>query len=184
MARKASGRPVRRKPLLHVKNNEELAAAAERIIAEAKAAGMTLATAESCTGGALASLLANAPGAGELFHGGFVVYTKENKTAALGISPKLLSERSAVCDQVSQDMAKGALERTPADLTIAITGVAGPEPDEDGNPVGLVYLAAARRDGFITHEEKRFGDCAKDEILRATLAAALALIGKALPKKT
>ena len=106
---------------------------------------MTLATVESCTAGALAVLLADAPEAGKHFQGGFVVYTKENKTAALGVPAALIAAQSAVSSDVAKAMASGALDRCPADISVAITGVAGPEPDEDGNPVGLVYVAAAEK---------------------------------------
>ena len=128
---------------------------AKQIIARAAQTGLTLATAESCTAGALATLLANAPGAGETFHGGFVVYTKLNKTRALGVDASLIAEYSAVSPEVAKAMARGALKRSPADLAVSITGVAGPEPDEDGNPVGLVHIAVAGPGGLLLHEEHR-----------------------------
>src|SRR5262245_5350391 len=124
-----------------------LAAKAANLIEQAERRGVTLATAESCTGGALACLLADAPGAGAIVHGGFVVYTKANKTAALGVPPALIGRHTAVSPEIARAMAEGAVARCPADIVVAITGVAGPEPDEDGNPVGLIHLAAARRDG-------------------------------------
>ena len=144
---------------------------------------LTLATAESCTAGALAHLLANAPGAGESFHGGFVVYTKENKSKALGVPATLIEKHSAVSAEVAKAMALGALERSPADVVVSITGVAGPEPDEDGNPVGLVYLAAARRGGQLMSEEHRFGDGSKSEICDAAQERAIELLERAMLDK-
>jgi nicotinamide-nucleotide amidase len=145
--------------------------------------GLTLATAESCTGGRLANLLADAPGAGVSFHGGFVVYTKENKSKALGVPAALIEKHSAVSAEVAKAMALGALERSPADVVVSITGVAGPEPDEDGNPVGLVYLAAARRGGQLRNEEHRFGDGSKNEICHAAEECAIELLKKVILQK-
>jgi PncC family amidohydrolase len=150
------------------------------VLAEAKARELTLATAESCTGGALAVLLSNAPGASENFHGGFVVYTKANKTAALGVPAELIEAHTAVSAQVAKAMAEGALRRCPADITVSVTGVAGPEPDEDGNPVGLVYLAAARTDGILLDEQHHLGNPGKEQMCGTILDRALALLMRAI----
>ena len=125
---------------------DDLQTDARRIMEMAKQRSLTLATAESCTAGALVHLLAEAPGARDTLQGGFVVYSKEHKTAALGVSGELLTRHTAVSRQVAEAMAKGGIERSKADLVVAITGVAGPEPDEDGNPVGFVDVALASRD--------------------------------------
>jgi len=149
---------------------------AAKVIKQAKAAGVTLATVESCTAGALAVLLADAPEAGKQFQGGFVVYTKENKTAALGVPPAMIAAQSAVSSDVAKAMASGALDRCPADISVAITGVAGPEPDEDGNPVGLVYVAAAEKGGAVKAIECKFGKLSREEIRDRSLSAALTLL--------
>ena len=115
---------------------------ARRILERAMARDLTIVTAESCTAGAVATTLSKAPGAGEYLHGGFVTYTKQMKTAVLGVSMKLLKQKGAVCAEVAEEMAIGALTRSSADIAIAVTGVAGPEPDVDGNPVGLVFCSA------------------------------------------
>jgi nicotinamide-nucleotide amidase len=161
---------------------QTLAAKAARLIQMAEAGGVTLATAESCTGGALTCLLADAPGAGEIVHGGFVVYTKANKTASLGVPPALIAEHTAVSAEIAKAMAEGAIERCPADIVVAVTGVAGPEPDEDGNPVGLIHLAAARRGGGVLHEEHRFAEGSRETIRALTLERALALFERALSR--
>ena len=116
--------------------SQSLLNAAERVMALAKEKRLTLVTAESCTSGLLAAVLSEAPGAAELLHGGFVTYTKCHKTIALGVPEALLTRKGAVCPEVAAAMAQGALARSAADLATAITGVAGPSPDEDGNPVG------------------------------------------------
>jgi PncC family amidohydrolase len=111
-----------------------LADLAERALATARRRNLTIVTAESCTAGKLSALLSEASGAAEHLHGSFVTYTKANKVKALGVDPGLLKAKGAVCREVAVAMAEGALHRSPADVAVAITGVAGPDPDEDGNP--------------------------------------------------
>ena len=152
-----------------------LSAAAERTLALAKSHGCTLASVESCTAGALAALLADAPSASDLFHGGFVVYTKANKTAAVGVPPELIAAHTAVSREVVLAMAGGALERCPADIVLAVTGVAGPNPDEDGNPVGLLHVAAMSRKGGTRHVERRYGLGSKQDLCQAAMLLALSL---------
>jgi nicotinamide-nucleotide amidase len=112
-------------------------------------------TAESCTAGKLSALLSEAPGAGEHLHGSFVTYTKANKVKVLGVESGLLRAKGAVCREVAVAMAEGALHRSPADVAVAVTGVAGPDPDEDGNPVGLVCVAVARDGREPLHIERQ-----------------------------
>jgi len=130
---------------------------------------LTLITAESCTAGALSQRLADTPGAGQQFHGGFVTYTKEQKTCALGVPSDLLRQKGAVCVEVARAMAEGALRHTKADLAAAITGVAGPEPDEDGNPVGRVCIAIARRTGTTEDFERQYPADGRDAIRRQAI---------------
>jgi nicotinamide-nucleotide amidase len=135
--------------------------------------GLSVVTAESCTAGMLATVLSEVPGAAERLHGGFVTYTKENKTAALGVADDLLAKNGAVCREVAVAMAEGALRRSPAQVAVAITGVAGPEPDEDGNPVGLVCVAVARHGHASFHAERSYGDLGRDEVRACAMADAL-----------
>jgi nicotinamide-nucleotide amidase len=152
----------------------ELATLAERVLALAGACKRGVVTAESCTSGLLASALSEAPGAAELLHGGFVTYTKANKIAALGVPRDLLSgPRGAVCPAVAAAMAEGALQRSPAEVAIAITGVAGPSPDEDGNPVGLVCIAVARKSLPLSGMEKNYGDIGRDAVRERAMVDAL-----------
>ena len=159
---------------------EFLRARADHIANLAKARSITLATVESCTAGTLAHLLSQTEGASELLHGGFIVYTKENKIASVGVSAKLLEEHTAVSAEVALAMARGGIDRCPAALVAAITGVAGPEPDEDGNPIGLVFVAAASRDGRSKVVRHEFGTLEKDRICGAAMGAALDLMEELL----
>jgi nicotinamide-nucleotide amidase len=149
---------------------------ATEVVELAKERGRTIVTAESCTGGLLAAVLSEAPGAGTQLQGGFVTYTKDQKTIALGIPRALLERESAVSEAVARAMAEGALARSIGDLSVSITGVAGPEPDEDGNPVGLVHIAAARRGGATLHHKHQFSDIGRGKVLYRAVMAALDLL--------
>jgi nicotinamide-nucleotide amidase len=146
---------------------------AERALAVATQRNASIVSAESCTAGKLAAVLSEAPGAAERLHGSFVTYTKANKTKSLGVSADLLRRKSAVCREVAVAMAEGALVRSPATVAVSITGVAGPDPDEDGNPVGLVCIAIARVDGETVHFERRYGDLGRDAVQERAMADAL-----------
>jgi nicotinamide-nucleotide amidase len=148
---------------------------AAQVVALAQERNLTLVTAESCTAGLLTHILSLAAGAGDILHGGFVTYTKDNKTKALGVSSTLLATETAVSRKVAEAMAIGALERSPADMALAVTGVTGPEPDEDGNPVGLVYVAVARRGGVASVREHRLGQGSKHDLGQAAMRAVLEL---------
>src|SRR6185503_16779816 len=124
--------------------NEKMA---DEIIEFAKAHGLTVAVAESCSAGRLAQIFSKAEGASKHFLGGVVAYTKQTKTRVLAVPSELVEEGTAVCGPVAEAMARGVAILLKADLAVAITGVAGPEPDEDGNPVGLVYCGVASKDG-------------------------------------
>jgi nicotinamide-nucleotide amidase len=151
---------------------------AKQALEVARANNCSVVTAESCTAGKLSGLLSEAPGASALLHGGFVSYTKANKVKALGVSPALLKEKGSVCIDVAIQMAEGALARSPANVAVAITGVAGPEPDEDGNPVGLVCIAVARQGASPIRLEKRYGKAGREAVQKEAMADALiALIG-------
>jgi nicotinamide-nucleotide amidase len=156
---------------------------AERTLAAARERKQSIVTAESCTAGRLSTLLSGAPGAAEHLHGGFVAYTKANKTKALGVPAALLAQKGAVCGDVAIALASGALQRSPAELAVSITGVAGPDPDEDGNPVGLVCIAVARRDGAISHVEKRYGDIGREAVQEHAMADALTELIRVLEER-
>jgi len=149
---------------------------AQQALDALKAAKLTIVTAESCTAGSIAALLAEAEGASDILHGGFTTYTKEHKTKALGVSQHLLKEQGAVNAEVVQQLAAGALERSPASFAIAVSGVLGPAPDEDGNPVGLVYFCTLSKGNAPEVVKEELGEQDHDKLLELTLHLAFELI--------
>ncbi len=139
--------------------------------------GKTLALAESCTGGLVASMLTRHPGASRYLLAGFVTYSNEAKTRDLGVAAGTLAAHGAVSGETAAAMARGARERTGADIGVSITGIAGPDGGTPNKPVGLVYLAVAAGGGAPAVAEHRFrGD--RGRIQRAAAAHALNLILK------
>jgi nicotinamide-nucleotide amidase len=141
------------------------------VLRSAVATDRTLATAESCTGGLLASLLTDVEGCGHCFDRGFVTYTEDAKSDLLGVSPRLLECEGAVSFAVAEAMVLGALSRSGADFAVAITGYAGlggPETEP-----GLVYIAVARRGEIARTNEHRFGPCGRGEVRLRCLRVAL-----------
>ena len=117
---------------------EELA---REVIAQLKSEGKTLATAESCTGGLLGKLLTDVPGASSVYKGGVISYVNEVKHRLLGVDQQTLDVCTAVSRETAHEMAKGAREVIKSDTGISTTGLAGPDGDGTGRPVGLVYVA-------------------------------------------
>lgn len=153
----------------------DLTALARRVLELAAEKNLSIVAAESCTAGKLCVLLSEAPGAAERLHGGFVTYTKAAKRHALGVSPTLLQEKGAVCGDVAAAMARGAFAHSPADIAISITGVAGPAPDEDGNPVGRVCIGLAR-EGMAHAWEFNYGSLGRDDVQAQAMTDALKLV--------
>lgn len=150
---------------------------AEDIIHVLRRAHLTVVTAESCTAGLICSVLSQADGAGEVLHGGFVTYSKANKTMALGVDRLLLKREGSVAPEVVREMVQGALLRSPADVALAVSGVLGPSADEDGNPVGLVYFGIGRRNGAVIITRKNYGEQPHDALRRSVVMDGLDLLG-------
>jgi nicotinamide-nucleotide amidase len=145
------------------------------LLARCRAAGLLVATAESCTGGLVAACLTEVPGSSDVVDRGFVTYSNEAKADLLGVDPGLIARVGAVSEEVARAMAEGALARSRAHLAVAVTGIAGPGGGSAAKPVGLVHLAAARRGGAIVAERRVFaGDRAA--VRMASVARALALL--------
>jgi len=106
---------------------------------------LSVIAAESCTAGLIAAILSHAPHAGECLHGGFVVYSKKHKTPSLGVNAALLKSKGSVNAEVALEMAQGALRRSFASVALAVTGVLGPDSDEDGNSPELVEPLTSRQ---------------------------------------
>jgi nicotinamide-nucleotide amidase len=139
--------------------------------------GLTIVTAESCTGGLVAAALTDIAGSSSVVEGGFVTYSNEAKHSSLGVPNDLLEVHGAVSEPVARAMAEGALRASAnADLAVAITGIAGPGGATPGKPVGLVHFAAARRGGPVIHREKRYGDIGRALVRRNSAMEALSLL--------
>ena len=130
---------------MSVPNDETLATLSREVGARLLAAQRVLVTAESCTGGWIAKLCTDIPGSSEWFDCGFVCYSDAAKTRDLGVPEKLIESEGAVSDAVVRAMAEGALERTGANVSIAVSGIAGPSGAVPGKPVGTVWFALAQK---------------------------------------
>ncbi|HNQ93021.1 MAG TPA: CinA family protein [Alphaproteobacteria bacterium] len=117
---------------------------------------LKLATAESCTGGLISTLVTDRSGSSEIFDRAFVTYSNQAKTDMLGVSPLTLDKFGAVSEETAREMALGALKNSQADVTISVTGIAGPTGGTKDKPVGLVYIGFARRDGECLAERHIF----------------------------
>jgi nicotinamide-nucleotide amidase len=159
---------------------DELLARAAALVAACTARGVMLATAESCTGGAVAALLTEIPGSSAALDRGFVTYSNAAKSEMLGVPPAMIAAEGAVSEAVARAMAAGVLGHARADVAVSITGVAGPGGGSAAKPVGLVHFACARRGGATVAVERRFGDIGRGPIRLASVAQALALLEAAV----
>jgi nicotinamide-nucleotide amidase len=157
----------------------DLAARASRLLAACRAARATVATAESCTGGLIAATLTEIPGSSDVVDRGFVTYSNAAKAELLGVSELLLASRGAVSAEVAEAMVRGALDRSRADVAVAVTGIAGPGGATATKPVGLVYLAAMRRGRTPAVERHLFGGD-RAAVRQAAVARAFDLLEQAL----
>ena len=152
--------------------DEALYRLAQRLGRELKRKDLMVATAESCTGGWIGQAITMVPGSSEWFERGFITYTYISKREMLGVKPSSLERHGAVSEQVVREMALGALARSHAQLTVAVSGVAGPGGGTPEKPVGTVCFAWARLPGKCVVETRRFrGD--RDTVRRRTVAHAL-----------
>ncbi|HEX8257280.1 MAG TPA: CinA family protein [Allosphingosinicella sp.] len=153
----------------------QLVELAARVIEANRARGKRIAVAESCTGGLVAAALTETPGSSDVFEAGFVTYSDEAKVDSLGVSLDVLETFGAVSVAVAWAMAQGALKRTQADTTVAVTGIAGPEGGSERKPVGTVVFARARRGADpkeMVADRKDFGDLGRGGVrLQAALCA-------------
>jgi nicotinamide-nucleotide amidase len=142
---------------------------------------LKIATAESCTGGMFAALMTDIEGCGHGFDRGFVTYSKESKHELLGIDRDLLDRNDAVSEVVARAMAEGALERSKADVALAVTGFAGPAGD--GCEEGLVHFALARRNGATCHRVEHFGAAGRGPVRVESLRVMLEMLEQSLEQE-
>jgi len=149
---------------------------ATTVLDEARAKGMRITTAESCTGGLIAGLLTEIPGSSDVLECGFVAYSDQAKQDLLGIPGNLIAKHGAVSSAVAQAMAQGAAAHSKTQLAVAVTGIAGPGGGTAQKPVGLVHFAAYREGGAILHQERRFGDIGRAHVRLKSVETALTLL--------
>lgn len=160
--------------------DREIIDLAEKVVNENRAIGRMVTTAESCTGGMVSAAITEIPGASEILHASFVAYANEAKEKLLGVSEDILSTLGAVSEATAWAMASGALERSRADVAVAISGIAGPGGGSEQKPVGTVVFARAVRgevsDGPVIADTHHFGDLGRAEIRRQATLVALRLL--------
>ena len=157
---------------------DDIASLAAEAVAALVKSGLTIATAESCTGGLIAGALTSISGSSEVVYGGFVTYANEAKIGMIGVPYALLKQYGAVSKEVAIAMAEGALGAAGTHIAIAVTGIAGPSGGSKEKPVGLVHFAVATEDG-TTHVRKVFAEMDRDAVRHATVAQALRMVLKA-----
>jgi nicotinamide-nucleotide amidase len=137
---------------------------------------LKLAAAESCTGGLLTATLTEIPGSSDVVERGFVTYSNASKRELLGVPLSTLRKFGAVSRPTAVAMAKGVLQHSAADVSVAITGIAGPSGGSRHKPVGLVHIAAAARAGGLLHRELRFGNIGRRKVRRLSVLEALSML--------
>ncbi len=150
--------------------------AARTLLDLCKAKKLTIATAESCTGGLVAGALTEIPGSSAVVERGFVTYTNLSKQQMLGVPVDTLEQFGEVSRETAEAMAKGALAHSPASISVAITGIAGPSGATPNKPVGLVHFAAASRGGRLIHHEARYGDIGRSNVRHQSVLQALSML--------
>lgn len=158
----------------------DIATLARRLVAEAMRAGWRVATAESCTGGLVAGAITDIEGSSAVLDRGFITYSNKAKTDLVGVPDELLAQYGAVSEPVARAMAEGALRLSQAQVSVAITGIAGPGGGSAEKPVGLVHFAVAGPKG-VSHREERFGHTlSRQAIRRLAVETALRLLTDAV----
>lgn len=146
---------------------------AEEVIKLYTAKCLMIATAESCTGGMIAGALTDITGSSAVVDRGFVTYSNKAKMDMLGVLESTLNSHGAVSEETAREMVQGALGNSDADVTVAVTGIAGPDGGTSDKPVGLVYLAIATDDKVSVHKLLLNENKSRDEIRQATVERAL-----------
>jgi nicotinamide-nucleotide amidase len=155
---------------------QDLIERARPVIDHLRSHHLTVVTAESCTAGLISAILSHVPNVSDCLHGGFVVYTKEHKAAALGVDLDLLKHTGSVTEEVARQMAQGALTRSVASVALSVTGVLGPEPDEDGNAPGTIIIAVCQHGKIPLARRFSFESNHPDGVRRQTVLEALSTL--------
>ena len=166
---------------MDVSVNREEPLLEEQIVGLLQEKKVTLATAESCTGGMLASRIIDVPGVSEVFKAGLVTYANEAKQNLIGVKEDTLAQFGAVSEQTAREMVLGAIKAAKADMAVATTGIAGPGGGTKEKPVGLVYIACGSADDIIV--ERCLFSGSRKEIRQASVEHALGMLYKEIMKK-
>ena len=150
--------------------------AARRIVTDFTERKLLVATAESCTAGLIAGAITEIAGSSAMFDRGFVTYSNEAKREMIGVANATLKAHGAVSRPTAIEMAEGAIGNSGANISVAVTGIAGPGGGSDEKPVGLVHLAAARTGHATLHREMRYGDIGRSAVRLATVRTALEML--------
>ena len=153
---------------------EKLKLKAATLLLRFQQMGLRLAVAESCTGGLISALFTEIPGSSSVLERGFVTYSNASKTDMLGVSSKLIKKHGAVSKEVARAMVLGALNSSAANISVAVTGIAGPDGGTDDKPVGLAYIAVATADDLTIEEHFFEGD--RDTVRKSALTRALEML--------
>ena len=144
---------------------------------------LTLATAESCTGGLVAATISEIAGSSLVLDRGFITYSNSAKQQMLGVMPATIDIYGAVSTECAEEMAKGALAHASVDLAVSITGIAGPTGAVPGKPIGLVYFCAASRSGRVIAHDRKYGDIGRANVRRESVLQALAMLQELAEKE-
>ena len=144
---------------------------------------LTLATAESCTGGLVAATISEIPGSSAVLDRGFVTYSNEAKQQMLGVTPATIDVYGAVSIECAEEMAKGALAHASVDLAVSITGIAGPTGAVPGKPIGLVFFCAASRSGRVIAHDRKYGDIGRAKVREQSVLQALNMLRELAEKE-
>ncbi len=157
-------------------DNDIILQSSERLISEAKKLNIVVSTAESCTGGMLASFLTSIPGSSAVFDRGFITYSNSSKIDLLNVNPNTIDNFGAVSDKTAREMALGAVKNSKANLAASITGVAGPEGGTKVNPVGTVHIATSNSNNIINSRKFIIKDGGRDYIRKMASLEAINML--------
>src|SRR5215813_13817547 len=163
--------------------DEELRLAAVALLELCKGKKLTLATAESCTGGLVAATLSEISGSSLVLDRGFVAYSNKAKQQMLGVTAATIDVYGAVSRECAEEMAKGALAHASVDLAVSITGIAGPTGAVPGKPIGLVFFCAASRNGRVIAHDRKYGDIGRSKVREESVLQALFMLQELAAKE-
>ena len=157
-------------------DNDIILQSSERLISEAKKLNIIISTAESCTGGMLASFLTSIQGSSAVFDRGFITYSNSSKIDLLNVNPNTIDNFGAVSDKTAREMALGAVKNSKANLAASITGVAGPEGGTKVNPVGTVHIATSNSNNIINSRKFIIKEKGRDYIRKMASLEAINML--------